>query len=108
MDRDDYYNFRKLQRTGACTFIPYDGLLTPDVIARYLEKHGQDFDAVAVLNGEPYADVRQTLEAHFQGPKILLGGKVIAAPTPYVASVPNPVRLSGFERVVREAFAALR
>lgn len=108
VDREQYFMFKKLERIGACTFVPYDGLLTPEAIAGYIQQHRQNFDSVAVLGGRENADVRQTLDAHFDGPKILFDFDEPPTTNPDYVVIRGPVRVQDFERTIREAFAALR
>ena len=103
MDAEDYYFYEKLQ-LGACKFVEYDGLLTPAAVADYLIRYIQTFDAVGVLGGNEHADVRRTLDDHFDGLKFLFDWGGTSAANPDYIRVVGPV----FDRTVREAFADIK
>ena len=108
MNGEQYFQLQPLQRTSPCTFVRYDRDLTPNVIGNYLDNHRQDFDSVAVLSGRENEIIRLILNEHFSGPKILFDFDGQTPTNTEYTKITCPVRISDFERTVREAFAALR
>jgi hypothetical protein len=111
MDSTDQYHFIAVHGDRSpYTFVDYQGKFTEDSVRDFLQQHRGEYDAVAVFSINVYADVRETMERTFDGPKILLHSLLFGYEPPdgqYTMQVHFPVLPSKFDKLVEKHFKNL-
>ena len=110
-DSETYYHLDVVRPDAPFSFVPYEGMLSEQAIAAFLNERRDQFDAVAVFGDDLYSGIRTAVLKHYDGPKILWhiinpneSEKVEGA---FIAQIPPNARISEFDRIIREAFANL-
>lgn len=91
------------------SFVKYTGIFNPKDIKNWIDQHKDEFDAVAVYDAPGYSNVRQAMEEHFQGHKILLHTTDSYKPPEgkYLMEVDTINEATKFDKLVQENFEKL-